>query len=59
MVRVFSARAERIIYLLKNVDIRKQFGNANRKIIEKNSDCYREMAKMEDIYQGLVKRQEK
>jgi glycosyltransferase involved in cell wall biosynthesis len=51
--------AERIIYLLKNVDIRKQFGNANRKIIEENNDYYKEMAKMEDIYQELVERQEK
>jgi glycosyltransferase involved in cell wall biosynthesis len=51
--------AERIIYLLKNVDIRKQFGDANRKIIEENNDYYKEMAKVEDIYQELMKRQEK
>lgn len=51
--------AERIIYLLKNVHIRKQFGDANRTKIEENNDYYREMAKMEDIYQELMKRREK
>jgi glycosyltransferase involved in cell wall biosynthesis len=51
--------AQRIIYLLKNVDLRKRFGKANRKIIEEKNDYYREMAKMEDIYQELVKRPEK
>lgn len=51
--------AERIIYLLKNEDARRRFGNINRKIIEERNDYYKEMAKMEDIYQGLVKRQEK
>jgi glycosyltransferase involved in cell wall biosynthesis len=50
--------AERIIYLLKNVDIRRHFGDANRKIIEEKNDYYREMAKMEDIYQKLVMRRE-
>jgi len=51
--------AERIIYLLKNDDIRRQFGEANRRTIEERNDYYREMAKMEQIYQELLKRQEK
>jgi glycosyltransferase involved in cell wall biosynthesis len=51
-----QALAQRIICLLKNVDMRKQFGKANRKVIEENNDYYKEMAKMEDIYQELAKR---
>jgi glycosyltransferase involved in cell wall biosynthesis len=48
--------AEKIIYLLKNEDIRKQFGKINRKIIEDRNDYYKEMGKMEDIYEQLVQR---
>lgn len=48
--------AEKIIYLLKNEDMRKQFGKINRKIIEDRNDYYKEMEKMEDIYEQLVQR---
>jgi glycosyltransferase involved in cell wall biosynthesis len=47
--------AERIIYLLKNPDIRKKFGERNRKIIEERNNCHKEMAKMDNIYKELVK----
>lgn len=48
--------AERIIYLLKNEDIRRKFGKINRKIIEERNNYYKEMEKMEDIYEELVQR---
>jgi glycosyltransferase involved in cell wall biosynthesis len=47
--------AERIIHLLKNEDIRRRFGNINRKIIEQRNNYYVEMQKMEGIYKKLVK----
>jgi len=51
--------AEKIIYLLQDEDIRKQFGKINRKIIEERNNYYTEMEKMEDIYKKLVQRNEK
>lgn len=51
--------AERIIHLLKNEDIRRRFGNMNRKIIEERNNYYKEMAKMEDIYKKLVEEYQK
>lgn len=47
--------AEKIIYLLKNEDICKKLGQSGRKIIMKKNNYYKEMAKMEEIYQNLVK----
>lgn len=51
--------AEKIIYLLQNEDIRKQFGKINTKIIEERNNYYKEMEKMEDIYKEFVQRNEK
>ena len=51
--------AEKIIYLLRNEDVRKKFGKINRKIIEEKNDYYKEMEKMEDIYEELIRRHEK
>ena len=51
-----KALAEKIIYLLENEDIRKTFGERNRKIIEEKNDYYKEMEKMESIYIELIKR---
>jgi len=48
--------AEKIIYLLENEDIRKRFGEANRRIIEEKADYYKEMEKVENIYKALVER---
>jgi len=42
--------AQKIIYLLKNDDIRRKFGKINRKIIEQRNNYYKEMEKMEDLY---------
>lgn len=47
--------ADRIIYLLKNENIGKKFGEINRKIIEEKNNYYKEMEKMEEIYKKLVK----
>lgn len=49
------ALAEKIIFLLKNEDIRKKFAEINRKIIEGKNNYFVEMAKVEDIYQKLIK----
>ncbi len=51
-----EALAEKIIYLLKNEDIRKEFGERNRKIIEERNNYYKEMEKMENIYTELIER---
>ncbi|MCK4731435.1 MAG: glycosyltransferase family 4 protein, partial [Methanophagales archaeon] len=51
-----KALAEKIIYLLENKDIRKEFGMRNREIIEERNNYYREMEKMENIYIELVER---
>jgi glycosyltransferase involved in cell wall biosynthesis len=51
--------AEKIIYLLKNEDIRKKFGKSGRKIIEERNNYYKEMEKMENIYEKLMERHKK
>jgi len=48
--------AQKIIYLLRNENIRRKFGDRNRRIIEERNDYYKEMAKMEEIYLNLIKR---
>ena len=51
--------AEKIIYLLKNEDVRKEFGKRNRKIIEERNNYYKEMKKMENIYEQLIREHKK
>ncbi|MGQ9460599.1 MAG: glycosyltransferase family 4 protein [Candidatus Bathyarchaeaceae archaeon] len=51
--------AEKIVYLLKNKDIRTKFGKVNRKIIEERNNYYKEMEKMERIYKELIERHKK
>jgi len=48
--------AEKIICLLKNENLRKKFGQINRKIIEERNNYYQEMEKMENIYKELIKK---
>ncbi|WP_067052229.1 glycosyltransferase [Methanofollis ethanolicus] len=48
--------AEKIIYLLKNISVRKKFGDLSRKIVEANANYYSEMEKMNTIYHALSKR---
>ena len=47
--------AEKIIYLLKYEKERTKFGKINRKIIKERNNYYKEMAKMENVYEKLVK----
>jgi glycosyltransferase involved in cell wall biosynthesis len=49
-----SLLAERIVYLLKNEDVRRKFGELNREIIEERNDYYKEMEKVEHLYQTLT-----
>jgi glycosyltransferase involved in cell wall biosynthesis len=58
-VRDPKTLSEKIVYLLKNEDIRTKFGEVNRKIIEERNDYYKEMEKMEGIYEELIERYEK
>ena len=51
--------AEKIVYLLKDERRRKEFGKRNREIIEQRNDYYKEMEKMEKIYEGLAKGRKK
>lgn len=46
--------AEKIIYLLHNPDTRKRFGSANRSIVEKKQNYYKEMEKVHVLYKNLV-----
>ena len=50
--------AEKIIYLLKDKDVRAEFGKRGRKIIEVRNNYYVEMEKMENIYMELIERNE-
>jgi len=50
-----EALAERIVYLLENEELRKKFGEINRRIIEEKADYYKEMEKMDNIYKELIK----
>lgn len=50
----YQALAEKLIYLLKNPAKRKSFGKYNRKIIEEKNNYYKEMKRMEKLYQDLI-----
>ena len=50
-----SALASRIIYLLQNKGVRETFGKAGRKIIVERAEYKKEMEKVEELYQKLVK----
>jgi glycosyltransferase involved in cell wall biosynthesis len=46
--------AKKIIYLLKNEDVRKKIGEQGRKTIKERNDYRVEMSKMEEIYKELA-----
>lgn len=48
--------AEKVIYLLKNENLRKEMGKKGREIIMERNDYYKEMEKMENIYYELVEK---
>jgi glycosyltransferase involved in cell wall biosynthesis len=46
--------AEKIIYLIKNENIRKKFGKINREIIKEKADYKKWMREMEKIYEAFI-----
>jgi len=50
--------AEKIVYLIENPEIRREFGAGGRAVIEERNNYYREMEKMEIIYKDLISRSE-
>jgi len=48
--------AKRIISLLRNENQRVVFGKKAREIIKEKNNYYKEMAKMEEIYRGLIEK---
>jgi glycosyltransferase involved in cell wall biosynthesis len=51
--------AARIIQLLRNKEIRHEFGQINRQIIEERNDWQKEMRKMGELYESLMIRSKK
>jgi len=47
--------ADRIIRLINDKNLMKEFGKRNRRIIEEKNSYFGEMAKMEEIYKKLIK----
>ena len=45
-----SVLAEKVVYLLKNADVRRKFGKVNRSTIEDRNDYQTEMEKVERLY---------
>lgn len=52
--RDFKALAEKIVYLLRNEDARREFGSANKRYAEEEGNYEKEMGKMEKLYKELV-----
>ncbi len=50
-----KALAERIVFLIRNSETRAKFGKINRKLIEDNAEYEKEMAKVEKLYEGMIK----
>ncbi len=50
----FRMLAEKIVYLLRDKDIRRKFGVVNRRIVEKEADYEKEMSKMKKLYKNLI-----
>ena len=48
--------AEKIVYLLNNEELRDKMGKANRRLIEKRADYAKEMDKMGELYEELMRR---
>jgi glycosyltransferase involved in cell wall biosynthesis len=51
-----QALAEKIVYLIDNSEIRAEFGKISRKIIVDIDDYYKEMGKVEKLYEEIIKR---
>jgi L-malate glycosyltransferase len=48
--------AKKIIYLIKNEKLTKEFGKVNRITIEEKNNYYKEMEKMEKLYEEIAKK---
>jgi glycosyltransferase involved in cell wall biosynthesis len=46
--------AEKIVFLIRNADLRRKFGRINRRVIEEKNNYEKEMKSMEEIYIQLV-----
>lgn len=46
--------AEKIVYLLRNKNIRLKFGEFNRNLVKNKADYYKEMEKMQCLYDSLI-----
>ncbi len=55
-VREPSQLAEKIVYLLRNPDIRERFGKMNRKIVEEKQNYEKQMGKFAKLYGELIGR---
>lgn len=55
-VRDVEALAERIIFCLRNPELREIFRDRNLEIVKERADRKKEMERMERYYQGLVKK---
>lgn len=51
-----GAMAEKVVYLIRSATVRKSFGELSRKIIQEKAEYSVEMAKMEEIYEGLARK---
>lgn len=47
--------ADEVVYLIRNRPVREQFGNASRQIIQEKAEYEREMSKLEEFYEELIK----
>ena len=57
-VNDIKALAGKVVHLVKNEHLRKEFGRTNRHIIQEKAEYEKEMAKGEKAYQGLEQRKE-
>ena len=53
-VKEHQLLAEKIIQLFNDKNMMKKYGSLNRKIIEEKQDYYKEMGKMEKLYESLI-----
>jgi len=49
-----KALAEKIVHLLGNSNLARQMGGNNQKLIEEKNNYYKEMEKMEKLYEGFT-----
>ncbi len=55
-VRSPEILASKLIFLLRNSEVRRKFALTNRQIVEEKANYQKEMDKMERLYESVVKR---